>query len=177
VTEREKMLAGELYNAGDPELVAGRARARELTRAFNANGDLAVLRELLGRVGDGVNVEAPFYCDYGTNLELGDGTFVNFNCVILDCAHVVIGARVQFAPAVQIYTATHPVDPDERAAGLEYALPITIENDAWLGGGAIVLPGVTVGAGAVVAAGAVVTRDVPSRTVVAGNPARVVRSV
>src|SRR5215208_217090 len=169
MTEREKMLAGEIYTAGDADLVRDRARARELARRFNADGDMAILRELLGGVGERVKVEPPFHCDYGSYIEIGDDTFVNFGCTILDCNRVRIGSRVQIATDVQILCATHPVDPLPRGAGDEYALPIEIGDNVWLGGGAIVLPGVTIGENSVVGAGAVVTRDVPPNLVVAGN--------
>jgi maltose O-acetyltransferase len=177
MTEREKMLAGLLYDPTDPELVEGRARAARLMRRFNAEGDAAALRELIGGLGPGSEVRPGFACDYGANIRIGAGCFANFNVVMLDCAAIEIGDRVQIAPAVQLYTATHPLDARERAAGLESALPIHIGDDVWLGGGAIILPGVSVGAGSVVAAGAVVTRDVPAGVLVAGNPARVIRSL
>jgi maltose O-acetyltransferase len=169
------MLAGEIYLADDPDLVAGRNRARETCRRFNATGDMQILYDLVGRIGDGVKIEAPFYCDYGTNIEIGDRTFVNFNCTILDCNTVRIGSHCQLATSVQILTATHVVEPEPRRAGDEYALPIVIEDNVWLGGGAIVLPGVTVGENSIVGAGAVVTKDVPPNVVAAGNPARVLR--
>jgi maltose O-acetyltransferase len=177
MTEREKMLAGLLYDPTDAELVEGRARAARLMRRFNAEGDAAALRELVGGLGAGSEIRPGFACDYGANIRIGAGCFANFNVVMLDCAMIEIGDRVQIAPAVQLYTATHPLDARERAGGLESARPIRIGDDAWLGGGAIILPGVSVGAGSVVAAGAVVTRDVPAGVLVAGNPARVVRSL
>jgi maltose O-acetyltransferase len=171
------MLAGELYHAGDPELVADRARCERLMRQYNANGDEAALRELLGAVGEDTWVRPPFFCDYGYNITLGDNVFLNFNCVILDVVPVTIGNRVQIASAVQILAADHPLDTETRAAGLENGRPITIEDDAWIGGGAILCPGVTVGSGSVIGAGSVVTRDIPPGVVAVGNPCRILRTV
>ncbi|HEX4717994.1 MAG TPA: sugar O-acetyltransferase [Thermoleophilaceae bacterium] len=171
------MLAGELYHAGDPELVADRARCEQLMRKYNADGDVAALRELLGSVGEDSWVRPPFFCDYGFNITLGAGVFLNFNCVILDVVPVTIGDRVQIASAVQVLAADHPLDVETRATGLENGQPITIEDDAWIGGGAILCPGVRVGAGTVIGAGSVVTRNVPPRVVAVGNPCRVVREI
>jgi maltose O-acetyltransferase len=179
VTQRERMLAGLPYDPNDPGLAAARDRAQRLLVRFNAEPDAAaraaILRGLLGAIAPGVEIRTGFACDYGANIRIGPGSFVNFNCVFLDCAAIEIGARVQIAPAAQLYTATHPLDAAARATGLESALPIRIGDDAWIGGGAIILPGVTVGAGAVVAAGAVVRQAVPPGALVAGNPARMVR--
>jgi maltose O-acetyltransferase len=172
VTARELMLAGELYDATDPELAAERERARELLQRFDLERDPAVLGRLFGRLGENTGVEAPFHCDYGWNIALGERVYVNAFCVFLDCAPIEIGDRTLLGPSVQLYTATHPVKASERRQGLEYARPITIGADAWLGGGSIVLPGVSVGEGAVVGAGSVVTHDVPPGVTVAGNPAR-----
>jgi maltose O-acetyltransferase len=180
-SEREKMLAGELYLAADPELARARVRARRLWQRYNAldpeatAAREALLTELLGAVGAGASIEPPFYCDYGTQISLGDGVFVNFDCVFLDCNTITVGARTQLGPAVQLYTATHPVDAAARAAGPEQALPIAIGADVWIGGGAIVLPGVTIGDETVVGAGSVVTRSLPPRVIAIGNPCRVVR--
>ena len=181
MTARERMLAGAPYDPADPALVALREAAQRLLLRFNAAPEAAardaLLRQLLGAVGEGAEVRPGFACDYGWNIRLGARSFLNFHCVVLDCAPVVIGARVQIAPAVQIYTVGHPLDRATRATGVESARPIHIGDDAWIGGGAILLPGVTVGEGAVIAAGAVVTRDVPAGVLVAGNPARVVRAI
>lgn len=180
-TEREKMLAGELYAAGDPELTALRTRARDLTRALNLTREsdreerARLLRELLPRAGRNLWIEPPFYCDYGCHIHAGDFVFFNFNCVVLDVMPVTIGSGVMFGPAVQIYTATHPVDAAERRRGLEFARPVTIGSDVWVGGGAILCPGVTVGSRTVIGAGSVVTRDIPDDVVAAGNPCRVIR--
>ena len=171
------MVAGELYDALDPELVAARARARELLARFNTAPHRSLLEDLLGTVGTDAVVEPPFHCDYGFNISLGERFYANVGGVFLDCAPITIGDRALLGPAVQLYAATHPLDAETRRLGLEYALPISIGDDVWLGGGAIVLPGVAIGDRAVVGAGSVVTSDVPADTVVAGNPARAVRSL
>jgi maltose O-acetyltransferase len=177
-SEREKMIAGELYRASDPELVAAHLRAQELLALYNASapsdasGRNTVLRELFGAVGDGTVVKPRFLCDYGFNIRAGRNLFVNYDCIFLDVAPIDIGDDVQIAPAVQLYTATHPLDPAVRRLGLESGRPIRIGNNVWIGGGAIVLPGVTIGDDAVIGAGSVVTRDVPAGVVVVGNPAR-----
>lgn len=175
-SERELMLAGELYDPTDPELRAAAQRAQRLLRRFN-DGDVAVLHELLASLGEGATVVAPFFCDYGSNIEIGARTFVNTNCVVLDSNRVMIGDDVMLGPAVQVYAATHPLDPELRISGREYGVPVEIRDRAWIGGGAILGPGVTVGEGATVGAGAVVIRDIPPRVVVAGNPARVIREL
>jgi maltose O-acetyltransferase len=180
-SEKEKMLAGELYDSQDAQLVAERRRARLLLKAFNDSSDdqaeerERILRELIGAAGEGLWIEPPFYCDYGSNITVGDRVYFNFNCVVLDVAPVRIGSRVLFGPLVQIYTATHPMGAAERRKGLEYAKPIEIGDDVWIGGGAIVCPGVRIGARAVIGAGSVVTRDIPEGVFAAGNPCRVIR--
>lgn len=182
-SEKEKMLAGELYDAHDPQLAAERRRARLLFKALNDTRDdqqaerYRLIRELIPAAGQGVWIEPPFYCDYGSNITLGNNVFFNFNCVVLDVARVVIGSRVLFGPAVQIYTATHPLSAVERRAGLEAGTTIEIGDDVWIGGGAILCPGVRVGARTVVGAGSVVTRNIPEGVFAAGNPCRVVREV
>jgi maltose O-acetyltransferase len=182
LTEKQKMIAGLPYDPYDPVLVADRVRAREILRGLNAcaPGDDATRRafttELFG-VETGAFLQAPFHCDYGYNIVVGKGFYCNFNCVILDVAPVKIGDHVLLGPAVQIYTATHPLDAAERRRGIEGAKPVTIGNDAWIGGGAIVLPGVSIGDRAVIGAGSVVTKDVPADVIVAGNPARAVRTL
>lgn len=179
--EKAKMLAGDLYWSADPELTVERQRAERLAVQYNASPihdeetRTSLLRQLFGSIGKGTVIRPPFVCDYGYNIRLGINGFVNFNCVFLDCASIEIGDYVQMGPAVQLYTATHPLEVDLRRAGLEYARPIRIGNDVWIGGGVIVLPGVTIGEGSVIGAGSVVVRDVPSRCVIVGNPARVVR--
>jgi maltose O-acetyltransferase len=180
---KERMLRGELYRADDPDLAADAARAMELMDRYNATlhdeQELRdrLLRELLGEVGDGVVVRPPFRCDYGTYISIGAGTFVNFDCLMLDVAPIRIGKACQLATRVQLLTPTHPIDPEPRRAGWEAAEPITIGDNVWLGGGAIVCPGVTIGANTVVGAGAVVTRDLPAGVVAVGAPARVLREI
>ena len=173
--EKARMLAGEPYRADDPELVAERARAADWMARYNAappQARDALLREGLGAVGAGVEVRPPFHCDYGAQIRLGDGVFLNFGCIVLDVATVTIGDRTQIGPGVQILAADHPRDAATRATGLESGRPVTIGRDVWIGGGAILLPGVTVGDGAVIGAGSVVTRDVPPGATAVGNPAR-----
>lgn len=183
MTEKEKMLAGELYLASDPELVQLRERARQMTRAYNSTTEKevdvrrAVLNRLLGKMSPVIHIEPPFRCDYGINIFVGDNFYANFGVVILDCATVTIGNDVKFGPNVQIYTAHHPLDPQIRTSGPELANSITIGDRVWIGGGAIVLPGVTIGENSVIGAGSVVTRDVPANVVAAGNPCRVIRTL
>ena len=182
-TECEKMLRGELYVASDPELVVARDRARRLWRSYNAldPADAAtqrgVLEQLLGAVGGNVVIEPPFYCDYGTQITIGADVFVNFDCVFLDCNTITIGRQTQLGPAVQLYTATHPIDPVARTAGPELAHPIVIGSRVWIGGGSVVLPGVSIGDDTVVGAGSVVTKSLPAGVVAVGNPCRVIRAV
>jgi maltose O-acetyltransferase len=174
------MLAGELYLASDPELQTAAAAAEAWMGRYNATfghsaaGRHAMLVELFAEAGAGVVVRPPFFCDYGCNIRLGAGVFLNFNCVILDCAEVSIGAGTQIGPAVQIYAADHPRDPARRRAMLEFARPVRIGRNVWIGGGAIILPGVSIGDDAIIGAGSVVTRDVPSGAIAAGNPARMI---
>lgn len=181
-SEREKMLAGELYDPLDRELVAARRRARDLCQALQATreADEAERRRLLGELfaagGDEVWLQPPFYCDYGANIRLGRKCFFNFNCVVLDVAAVTLGDHVLVGPAVQIYAATHPLDPALRRQQ-EFGRPVTIGSDVWIGGGAIICPGVTIGPRAVIGAGSVVTRDIPAGVLAAGNPCRVIRKL
>jgi maltose O-acetyltransferase len=180
---RERMLAGDLYLADDPDLVREMERAQALTHQFNTMdpndraGRHALLRELLGAFGEGSEVRPPFHCDYGTHTFVGARTFINFGLVCLDVAQVIVGDDVQMGPNVQLLTATHPVEPEPRRAKWESAKPIVIGDNAWLGGGVIVRPGVTIGANSVIGAGAVVVRDIPPDVVAVGNPARVLRAV
>jgi maltose O-acetyltransferase len=181
-SEREKMLAGESYDPMDAELVAGRTCARDLCQALNATREgepderRRILRELFGAGGDTVWMQPPFYCDYGANIELGERVFFNFNCVVLDVCPVRIGDFTLFGPAVQIYTPLHPLNAELRRRE-EFGKPVEIGSDVWVGGGAIILPGVRIGSRSVIGAGSVVTRDVPEGVFAAGNPCRVVREV
>ena len=172
------MLAGELYRPGDAEISADQAANKIWLVRYNAALALpvaerhALLTERLGHVGVGAVIRPPFFCDYGYNIRLGDRVFLNFNCVILDVVEVSIGDRTQIGPAAQIYAADHPRDAKTRISGLEFGRPVRIGSDVWIGGGAIILPGITIGDGAVIGAGSVVTRDVGAGTTVTGNPAR-----
>ncbi|WP_302014011.1 sugar O-acetyltransferase [uncultured Akkermansia sp.] len=177
------MLAGRLYHAQDPDLTAARLRARQLVFRYNqsAPGEEGLRREvaaeLFGRMGEGCYLEPPLRCDYGFNIRLGDRVYVNFNLVVLDCAAVTIGNDVLIGPNVGIYTAGHPVDPDLRREGLEFALPVTIEDGVWIGGHAVIAPGVRIGRNSVIGAGSVVTKDIPANVVAVGNPCRVIRPI
>ena len=180
-SERDKMLAGELYDPLDAELVAGRARAEALCAALNVTREAdperrRICRELFGAGGDTASVRPPFFCDYGANIELGEHAFFNFNCVVLDVCRVQIGAFTLLGPGVQIYTATHPLDAGLRR-NRELGKPVAIGDDVWIGGGAIILPGVRIGDRAVIGAGSVVTRDVPDGALAAGNPCRIIREL
>jgi maltose O-acetyltransferase len=180
-SEKQKMLAGELYNSTGPELTGERRAAQRLLALYNATdaddqaGRLKLLRQLFGAVGDNPDILPRFHCDYGYNIRVGRNCFINYNCVFLDCAAIEIGDDMQMAPAVQLYTAYHPLDRAQRAAGGEAAKPIRIGSGVWIGGGAIVLPGVTIGDGCVIGAGSVVTGDLPANALAIGNPARIVR--
>mgnify|MGYP001093629900 CR=1 FL=1 len=180
-TEREKMLAGETYNCLDPGLNVERQQVKRLLRLFNqaetSPEQLAVLQQLLGGIGQNSLIWPPFYCVYGKNIYLGDNVFLNVLCTILDCNEVRLGNHVMVGPGVQIYTAAHLLQAEPRNQGWEVAKPVVVDDNVWIGGSAILLPGVRVGLNAVVGAGAVVTRDVPANTVVAGNPARVIREI
>ncbi|PRY13236.1 maltose O-acetyltransferase [Pontibacter ummariensis] len=175
------MLSGELYDALDKQLSEERLQARRLLKQLNDSREdqvaarTRVLKELIPEAGEGLWIQPPFYCDYGTNIKIGEKVFFNFNCVVLDVMPVIIGSRTLFGPNVQLYTAAHPMNHKERASGLEFAKPITIGEDVWLGGSVVVCPGVTIGDRAVIGAGSVVTKDIPSDVFAAGNPCRVIR--
>lgn len=180
---KDRMLSGEFYLANDPELLGDHSRAQRLLEAFNGTAHeqgerrREILDRLFGSVAEGVVVKPPFHCDYGFTITIGAGTFVNYDCVMLDVTEITIGAACQIATRVQLLTATHPIDPAARRAGWESGAPIVIGDNVWLGGGAIVLPGVTVGDDTVVGAGSVVTRNLPSGVVAAGSPARPLREI
>lgn len=181
-SEKEKMLAGELYFGNDLTLAAARRLAESLLLRFNTSPPdrtlrAAILGDLFGHLGENVTVQPSLRCDYGTNISIGRNTFVNNDCIFLDCNRITIGEDVQIAPRVQLYTAGHPLDPVIRRSGLEFALPITIAGNVWLGGGVIVCPGITIGENTVVGAGSVVTRDLPPNVLAVGNPARIVRQL
>lgn len=181
-SERERMLAGEVYDASDPELALAREQSRNLCWDLNATRDSRsevrhrILTELFASGGDSVCMQPPFYCDYGSNIFLGEQVYFNFNCVVLDVCKVTIGDFAFFGPAVQIYTATHPLNAQQRRTH-EFGQPVTIGSDVWVGGGAIILPGVTIGSKTVIGAGSVVTKDIPDGVVAVGNPCRVVREI
>ncbi|MFQ6573468.1 sugar O-acetyltransferase [Pseudomonas sp. UM16] len=178
LSEKQKMLSGQLYHASCPELQAEQIANKHWMQRYNHSAELlneqrhGLLLEHFAAVGNGAVIRPPFYCDYGYNISLGSNVFMNFNCVILDVCPVSIGDDCQIGPAVQIYAADHPLDPKVRRSGLESGRPVKIGSNVWIGGGAIILPGVTVGDNAVIGAGSVVTRDVPARATVVGNPAR-----
>ena len=180
-TEKEKMLAGERYNCLDPDLETDRQNTKKLLQLYNLTEAgperRTILQQMVGEIGQNSIIEPPFYCSYGKNIHIGDQVYLNFLCTILDNNEVNIGNHVMIGPAVQIYTAAHILQAEARIQGWEIAKPIVIEDNVWLGGGAILLPGVRIGRNAVVGAGAVVPRSVPANMVVAGNPARVIREI
>jgi maltose O-acetyltransferase len=182
-TEKKKMLRGEMYDSMDETLVAERRYARHLLAELNRvpDGDMdgyhRLRKQLFPNAAEDFWVERPFFCDYGYNLYVGSNTFFNYNCVVLDVCRVSVGSNVMLGPAVQIYAATHPMSADERRVGLEFGKPVSIGDDCWIGGGAIICPGTHVGAGSVIGAGSVVTDDVPDGVFIAGNPARVIRQL
>src|SRR4051812_40081116 len=182
-TEKEKMLKGELYNAADPELIQGRLNARRLTRLFNLTSETenlkknALLKELFGSTGKNIYIEPTFRCDYGYNIHVGENFYANFNCVFLDVCEIRIGDNCFIAPGVHIYTATHPLNAQERISGAEYGIPVSIGHNVWIGGRAVINPGVHIGNNAVAASGAIVTSNVPDNVVVGGNPAKVIKEI
>lgn len=180
-SEWEKMIAGEVYCSDDPTMNEIRMQVRHFIQAYSSSMDMAergaILKQMLGGFGETSLIEAPFQCIYGRNIFIGDHSYLNFNCIILDCNYVCIGHHVMVGPMVQFYTAEHPLHAPTRIQRFETAKPITVEDNVWIGGGAIILPGVTVGRNAVVGAGSVVTKSVPPDVVVAGNPARIIRQI
>lgn len=179
-TEKDKMLAGALYDPFDSQLVAGRNHARVLLRKLNSSDDedrKSILKSLIPDSQEGLDIQIPFYCDYGSNISIGENVFFNFNCVVLDVTRVIIGNRTLFGPNVQIYTALHQMDHKARAAGLEFGREVIIGDDVWVGGSAVICPGVKIGDRSVIGAGSVVTRDIPPDVFAAGNPCRVIRNL
>ena len=174
---------GELYNAADPQLLRERLKARMLTRLYNQtleteeNKRTELLQELFGSTEKNLYIEPTFRCDYGYNIHVGENFYANFDCVFLDVCEIRIGDNCFIAPGVHIYTATHPLNPTERISGVEYGLPVKIGDNVWIGGRAIINPGVTIGNNVVIASGAVVTRDVPDNVVVGGNPAKIMKQI
>jgi maltose O-acetyltransferase len=183
MTEKQKMLAGDLYLAADWELKSERIKSRSFARIYNATIETEaeerqqILARWLGRIGSQIEIEPPFYCDYGSNICVGDKFYANFGCVILDCNLVEIGNNVLLAPYVQIYTAHHPTNPAQRLTGEELASPIKIGSNVWIGGGAIICPGVTIGCNTTIGAGSVVVKNIPSNSIAVGNPCQVIREV
>ena len=183
MTEFQKMLAGEPYLGSDPELVGMRTRCRQMTRAYNSTREdevdvrRALLNRLLGKMPPKIEIEPPFRCDYGFNISLGQNFYANFGVIMLDVNPITIGENALIGPNVQFYAATHPTDPEVRLDGREGGKPIVVGDNVWIGGGAIICPGVTIGSNVTIGAGSVVTKDIPSNCVAAGNPCRVLRQV
>jgi maltose O-acetyltransferase len=181
-TEKEKMISGEYYIAGDHVLVKERRKAKNLLHRLNVTEyrltkkAKEILAELIPNTGKSFYIEPPFHCDYGYNMICGDNVYFNVNCVVLDCAPVTIGSNVFFAPNVQIYTATHPLDAELRKT-LENALPVSIGDDCWIGGNSVICPGVSIGKGCVIGAGSVVTKNIPDNSLAVGNPAKIIRKL
>ncbi len=182
-SEKEKMLAGELYDPRDRQLAEERSKARQLLKKLNDTGEdqtkerERILRELLPDSGEELWLQPPFYCDYGTNIRIGDCVFFNFNCTLLDIAPITIGNRTLFGPNVQIYSASHPLSHKIRASGLECGKPVRIGEDVWVGGNVVICPGITIGDRSVIGAGSVVTKNIPCDVVAVGNPCRVIRQL
>ena len=182
-TEKEKMLAGEIYNPADPELVRDREEARRKVLVYNQTLETEVekrtqiLKDLLGSTGENIYMEPNIRFDYGYNTYVGENFYANFDCTFLDVCEVRIGDNCMLGPNVHIYTATHPINPFERNSGKEYGKPVNIGNNVWIGGGSIINPGVTIGDNVVIASGSVVTKDVPDNVVVGGNPAKIIKQI
>jgi len=182
-SEKQKMIHGELYNAMDEELVSDRLQARFLLKLYNDSAPdqpatrQQILKDLIPDQGSELYIEPPFYCDYGANIKIGNKVYFNFGCTILDVMAVIIGDNTLFGPSVQIYTAMHPLDWKERAAGPEFAKPVSIGSHAWIGGGVIICPGVSIGNRSIIGAGSVVTRDIPDDVFAAGNPCKIIKTL
>lgn len=183
MSQKERMLAGELYMANDPELAKDFHKNRTILYELNQTTHLqtarrqALLQDLFGKMGQNITIQPPFYCDYGSNIYIGENFYANFDCLILDVAEVHIGNNVMFGPRVNVFTAGHPIAAEVRNAQLEFGAPVTIGDNVWIGGNVTINPGVTIGANAVIGSGAVVTKDIPANTIAAGNPCRVIREI
>ena len=183
MTEYEKMISSKIYNSTDPELIRLRSKAQDLCYEYNLlrpsdkDNQQDIMSRLLGSIGSKYEIRAPFYCDYGFNISIGDNFFSNFNTVFIDCSRIVIGNNVMFGPNCCIDGASHPTDSIRRNAGFEYAYPITIEDDVWLGSGVHIMPGITIGRGCVIGAGSIVTKDIPPYSLAVGNPCHVIREI
>lgn len=180
--EYEKMLAGELYDSNDALLMKMRVHARALMQEYNQTPydkeqRELLLKKMLGKIGNNIDIQTPFFCDYGTHIEIGDNFYANFNCVFLDCNFIKIGSNVMLGPNVQIYTAHHPVLAAERIKGPELATEIVIEDNVWIGGGTIICAGVTIGANTTIGAGSVVVKSIPANVLAVGNPCKVIRNL
>ena len=176
-TVKEKMLAGEIFTPKDKELGMLRDKASDILRKFNATNDEELLKDLFKQDLQNVKINPPFFCDYGENIKFGKNVFINYNCVFLDCAEIIIGDNCDIAPNVQIYTVNHPINPIERNSGINIAKPVKIGARCWIGGGAIILPGVEIGEGSTIGAGSVVTKSIPPGCLAVGNPCKVVRKI
>ena len=183
MTEKEKMLAGLLYDHRDPELIQDAARSRRLTRLFNNTTEeqigyrIQLLKELFGSTGENLYIEPPFRCDYGSNIHIGERFYANFDCIILDVAEVHIGKNCLFGPRVCIYTPCHPIDTDIRNMGIECGKSVVIGDNVWIGGSAVINPGVTIGSNTIIGSGSVVTKDIPDHVIAVGNPCKVLRPI
>ncbi|KQL34380.1 sugar O-acetyltransferase [Psychrobacillus sp. FJAT-21963] len=183
ISEKEKMLNGELYNPIDPELLREKLTARKLTRLYNQTLETEedkrteLLKELFGSTGNSLSIEPTLRCDYGYNIHVGENFYANFDCVFLDVCEIRIGDNCFIAPGVHIYTATHPLNAEERVSGVEYGKPVKIGDNVWIGGNSVINPGVTIGNNVVIASGSVVTKDVPANVVVGGNPAKIIMQI
>lgn len=183
MSEKERMLSGELYIASDKELAMDNKNARVLTRLFNTSTEKQmayrrqILKELFASSGENIHIEPPFRCDYGCHVSIGENFYANYDCIIIDVCDVKIGENVLFGPRVSIYTAGHPIDAEVRNTQLEFGTPITIGNDVWIGGNTVINPGVTIGDNVVIGSGSVITKDIPNGVIAVGNPCRVLRPI
>ncbi|MEJ7587713.1 MAG: sugar O-acetyltransferase [Ferruginibacter sp.] len=182
MSEYEKMLGSQLYDASDAELMNLRKKSREAIQVYNQSGydkqnRFALLQQMLGKTGANIDIQTPFFCDYGCHIIVGNNFFANFNCVFLDCNYITIGDNVFLGPNVQVYAASHPLIASERIKGPELAYPVTLGDNVWVGGGSIICPGVTIGENTTIGAGSVVVKDIPPNVLAAGNPCRIIRTL